>query len=171
MKKIFLLTLLSVFILSAYSQYTSTNPEIITKINIIKSAEDDEIPASYERGWFIFFYKEVKTIPSQYGLIVTCKGWGWKICYHRNAVAYILLRGIAPELVEATCEDLVSESEERIIDGAFQGSITRKIALRDDHNGGNSTYFLFKIDWDHDSENIRNGTAEITISKVTSLGF
>ena len=181
MKKIFLLTLLSVFLLSAFSQTLPGGPEIITKINITKTAEfDDEDDGEFrlpDHGWWIFFWRTVITIPTpDGGYIVQCYGRGWRICIIRpervmSLMDWCMQRGIDRELVERSYESLYDESDERIANGEYRGSISKKIAFQGDQNGARETYLLFQMNWEHNPRNPRNGKAEIIISTTNKLGF
>jgi len=174
MKKIFLLSLLSVLLLSAFSQTKPVNPEIITKISITKSTENGELQyIPPDHGWWIFFWREVVTIPMPNGgIVITCTGFGLKICiaHLRDVPAlstWCNTRGIDVAPIENTYNSLYDECDERIANGEFRGSITKKIACP----GMRETYLLFQMDWENDPVNPRNGQAEITISQTNSLGF
>ncbi|MDR2972793.1 MAG: hypothetical protein LBU83_12855 [Bacteroidales bacterium] len=171
MKKILLLTLLSVFFLSAYCQNSVGSTEIITKINIIRSAEDD---GDIENGWWFLFWKNVATIHTpEGGVFIVCSGWGWKLCLPpiRDHFEDSYCRGISVEALEKTCETVVLESDERALDGEYRGSITKKIALEDKDTPNRVSYILFQMNWNYDPSNIRNGTAEIIISKTSDFGI
>ena len=174
MKKIFLLSLLSVFFLSAFSQVIGGNAEIITKINIIRSSDDDvpnisEETTIPETGLWIFFWKRVSTKHGPDGEVtVTCYGWGLKLCVPNMKNSSI--RGISTDAVEKTCEDIVTESDDRASQGEYKGSLTKKIAFNDP-SGGKTSYLIYQMNWDYDPQNPRNGTAEIIITKVDNLGI
>jgi hypothetical protein len=168
MKKIFLLTLISVFFLSAFSQ-SAPKTEIIAKFDLVKFVEDDDIP-DIQNGFWIFFYKTVQIIYHPNGsFTVYCSGWGKKMCWAKIA-NYVQYRGIASETIEKTCEELKNESDEQIAKGVFSGTSTRKVAQLD-LNGRIDSYLIFKIDWDHDPRKPYNGKAEITITKTDKLAF
>ena len=176
MKKIFLFTLLSVFLLSAYSQITDGNAEIITKINITKEIDDKEIDPDTQFGFWIFFYRTVVTKPTEGGVTVTCSGWGWKMCIPRfkelvTSNHLFLLRGISVETVENSCENLVEECENRISRGEYQGSLTKKIALSDPLSGNKTSFLILQMNWNNDPKKPYNGTAEIIISKINDFGI
>jgi len=185
MKKIFLLTLLSVFLLSVFSQTLPSNPEVIAKINITKYADpDDEILQSSNQGqglgpghgWWIFFWKEVKTFPMPNGgVLLICSGFGWKLCIVKFSEFEVLTnwcatRGIDSEFVEKTYQGIIEESDEKAANGEYIGSITKKIAFPA-IQGSKETYLLFQMNWEYEPTNLRNGKAEITISTTNNLGF
>jgi hypothetical protein len=162
MKKIFLLSLLSVLFLSAFSQLLPGTPEIITTISITKSIPDDEIDHLQCFSWNIlrmFFYRDVKLEPTgNGGYNVYCSGFGTRMC---SSIFYeFLIRGVAPEIVGNICDRIIGESEECIANGEYKGTISRKIASQD-----NQSIFVFTIHWDNDPTKPYNGKAEIIISK------
>ena len=184
MKKIFLLSLLSVLILSAFSQISSSNIEILAKINITRIAEDaiDEDGADdnfddlylapwWPRWWFL--YKEVRTEVFPGGAIVYCLGNGWHWCSIRlrDVINVSSVRGVDSETIDATYQDMIEKSEEQAAGGEYQGSITKKIAYPDPDRDGKESYLLFQMKWDYDPINPYNGKAEIIISKTDNLGF
>jgi len=175
MKKIFLLSLLSVFLLSAFSQTLQDNSEIITRISITKSADVEDEENFLQRGIWIFFWKYVTTYPDPdgNGFWVHCYGWGLKICAPKPAdiAPYFNLRGVAPEMITHSCESIIQESDKLISNGMYAGSLTKKIALLDFQAGDRNSYLVFRIDWNHDPVRPYNGKAEITISKINNLGF
>jgi hypothetical protein len=73
-------------------------------------------------------------------------------------------------MLESSCEDLVKESENNILNGVFSGVASQKIAFLDP-NTGKTSYVFIQIRWDHDPLHPYNGEAEITISKSTNLGL
>jgi len=187
MKKIFLLSLLSVFFLSAFCQIINTREpqtEIITKINIIRSADDArdnifrttegyEDPGdniiSWPKWWFL--YREVRTRPIIDGCTIECIGFGWKWCMIRLRDIFNANRGlpqnVTPEVLETTCETLAAESEEQAANGVYRGSISKKLAI----SGTQTEYILFQMNWNYDPENPYNGQAEIIISKTNNFGI
>jgi len=175
MKKIFLLTLLSVFLLSAFSQTLPGSPEVITKISITKSADDEEGENFNNRGIWIFFWKYVMSYPDPdgNGVWLRCTGWGKKICAPKatEMASCISNRGIAPEMITNCCESIIQESDELISRGIYSGTLTKKIAFSDFQAGERNSYLIFRIDWNHDPVKPYNGKSEITISKINSLGF
>jgi len=175
MKKIFLLTLLSVFFLSAFSQITTGDAEILGKISITKYINDNEIEQQPEQGWWFLFYKTVTTEITSDGVSIYCSGWGWKICSPKLkgwfSSIISLFRGVSIDLVEQTCENIFTESENRIANGEFNGSITKKIAFSDPQSGTRESYILFQMYWNHDPNKPYNGTAEIIISKTNHFGL
>ena len=182
MKKIFLLSLLSVFFLSAFSQTQSTigNAEIITKINIDRNSDDIEAISSATieepgniNGWWIFFWRTVKQTPTESGFMLECSGWGLKCCFPRLKAFSTgnSIRGISTEAIDQICEDLVLESNSRAVQGECKGSLTKKIAFNDPETGGRISYLIYQMDWNYDPKNPRNGKAEITIFKTKNLGI
>jgi len=189
MKKIFLLSLLSVLFLSAFSQILSSSPEVLAHISISRSADvtltstddfsteigHDEFAQEgwWPRWWFLYKYVYTEVYP--WGVIVRCEGKGWRICWARpnfvNTIFNLYVRGIDSERMEATYQCMIEESEEQAASGEYQGSITKKLAFPDPDRGGKESYLLYQMNWDYDSKNPRNGKAEITISKTNSLGF
>ena len=172
MKKKILLSLLSVLLLSAFSQHSVGSTEILTKINIYKISGDDNENlvecSSIEMFPWWPLYKYVRTEPYGSSLYnVFCEGFGFRTC----SVPYIdflpSFRGIALEVVESTCNNLIEESNEWVANGVYQGSISKKIAVA----GSRTEYFLFQMNWNNDPKNLRNGTAEFSISKTINLGF
>jgi hypothetical protein len=171
MKKIFLLSLLSVLLLSAFSQISTGSTEVITQVNISTADEDGGSETNAPLGWWLFFWRNVKTTPLPGGgIMVTCTGLGWRMCiasYHElgELFNYCSTRGIDSRLVEQTYSSLYDESGERVANGEFSGSISKKIAV------GNNTLMLFQMKWIADPKNSRNCNAEIIISKTNTLGF
>jgi len=179
LKKIFLLTLLSVFFLSAFSQ-TFGNTEVLATISINKSAEpgsgidistpDDDIQLAWPSWWFL--YRVVETQVGNGYVTVTCYGGGFKLCMIKwKDIWKNLFRGyeiqVQAEVLDATCDELVTNSEELIANGVYNGSLSKKIAIPDDR----TNYILFQMNWKNDPENPYNGQAEIIISKTDKLGF
>ena len=178
MKKIFLLSLLSVFFLSAFSQVIDGNAEVITKINIIRSSEDispisNDVNLKPETGIWIFFWGNVTTYHNpDGGVTVMCSGWGLKLCVPKMKGSHISSnRGISEDAVEKTCEDIVTESDDLVSHGECKGSVTKKIAFSDPQANGRTSYLIYQMNWDYDAKNPRNGTAEIIITKVNNLGI
>jgi hypothetical protein len=170
MKKIFLLTLLSVFFLSAFSQY-SGETEVLSRVTITKSID----PLEYEGGeiqygfWFLF-YKYVYSEPCGDGVCVYCSGWGRKCCFPKIKIKKPV-RGVDTEVMEQTCENLMEESDQQIVNGELSGALSRKIAFNDPLNNGKISYLIFQIKWEHDPKYPYNGKAEITVSKTNNLGL
>jgi len=176
MKKIFLLTLLSVFFLSAFSQTSTNGTEILTKIQISQFIDDDEIgdPLLGPGWWWKPFYKIVQKIPRPGGgVTVICEGRGWKLCWARRGVTNDMpvVRGLSSEVIEDTHEKLITEYEERFANKEHSGSITKKIAFSDPLTNGRTSYLILQIKWDNDPKKPCNGKAEITISKTNDLGI
>jgi len=167
MKKIFLLLLLNVLFLSAFSQFSPGNTEIITTLNISKQISDDEIalrPFS-PWGWNYLYYREVTTEPTPDGnFSMKCTGWGAQPCLPN--FYYAPIRGVAADVVEKTCSNLIEGSYECMANGEYKGSISTKLAMPD-----NQSIILFTIHWDNDPQKPYNGKAEIIISKIEKLGF
>ncbi|MCL2289462.1 MAG: hypothetical protein FWC34_01975 [Bacteroidetes bacterium] len=183
MKKIFLLSLLSVFFLSAFCQFSSNNTEVLAKIDVTRTInafeylEMNEVGESPELGYpsWWFLYKTVKTEPKPGGggFTLICNGKGWKLCFPNFKILWqtIWIRGIAQETIERTCENLVTESEELAANGVYVGSTTKKIAFFDPEAGNREAYLLFQMNWNYNPENPYNGTAEIIISKTNKFGL
>jgi len=174
MKKFFLLSLLSVFFLSAFSQTSLSsgyNTEVLANINIVKNIDDDDIP-DIQNGFWIVLWREVKIERTpDGGYQITCSGWGWKLCMLRLR-DIISRRDIPSEVMENAYENLIEESEQQIARGANQGSISKKIALVDPISGrGLDSYLIFQMNWNHDPKKPYNGKAEITILKTDNIGF
>jgi hypothetical protein len=169
MKKIFLLSLLSVLLLPAFSQI-SGGTEILEKINIYKSIDPSEFDGNEPQfGFWLFFYKQVISEPRPGGgMKVYCSGCGWKMCIPKLRMS---IEGVDNEFITNTCEDITKESEERIFKGELGGSISSKIAFSDPLNNGKISYLLFQITWKHDPNHPYNGQAEIIISKTTNFGL
>ena len=176
MKKIFLLTLLSVFLLSAFSQITDGNAEIITKIKITKEIDDSEIDPGTQFGFWIFFYKNVSSKPTEDGIIVTCTGWGFRMCLPKlkdnaGGTNHSLIRGISADLVDSSCESVIEECENRIAHGEYQGTLTKKFAYSDPMANNRAAYLILQMNWANDPKKPYNGKAEITISKINDFGI
>ena len=174
MKKLFLLTLLSVFFLSAFCQNSTNGTEILTKISVNKFIADEEMddPQLGPSWWWFWkpFYQYVTTIQTPNGVMVSCEGRGWKLC-RSNKLLNSAIRGLDSELVESTYERINEEYEDRVIAGEHRGSITKKIAFSDPLANGRTSYLLFQISWNNDPEKHYNGKAEITVSKTNDLGI
>ena len=177
MKKIFLLSLLSVFFLSAFSQVAIGDAEIITKININRSSPELG-QSSYEgnlggeTGWWIFFWNTViSSSTPEGGVSLQCSGWGWKFCTPKFDRMNCPVQGVSSEAVEKTCENIVTESDELAAHGEYKGSITKKVAYNDPQANGRVAYLIYQMNWDYDPSNPRNGKAEIIISKTKNLGI
>jgi len=177
MKKIFLLSLLSVLLLSVYSQNSSSKPEVLAKISISKIADDlDEDPPIIAAPWWPswwFLYKDVYTEIYPGGAIVNCIGQGWHWCriHLKDLLSSVYVRGMAAEAVDGTYQDMLEESEELLAKGEFQGSITKKISYPDPDRNGKESYLLFQMKWENDFNNPYNGQTEIIITKTDNLGF
>ena len=176
MKKIFLLSLLSVLFLSAFPQISNTSPEVLAKINITRSVNelDEEPPVVLAPWWpsWWFLYKEVSTEMIPGGAIVRCTGYGWHWCRMRlKDIISADLSGVDVEAAEAVYEKMLEESENQAATGEYRGSITKKIAYPDPGRNGQESYLLFQMKWDYDHKNPYNGNAEITITKTNKLGF
>jgi hypothetical protein len=172
LKKIFLLSLLSVLLLSAFSQ-NSGGTELLQKISLSKYIN----PAEFKdetlelRGIYGFFYREVTTQPTSGGVIVTCTGWGWKTCFPARVENFFRqVQGMDMQMVANSCEELVLTSEEQILRGEYSGVASQKIAFVDPQTG-RPFYILIQIRWNHDPLHLYNGEAEITISKSNNLGL
>jgi hypothetical protein len=167
MKKIFLLSLLSVFFLTAFSQISGENTEILTKISINRSADAAEIEQGGERfpwfPWWWPFYRWVRTEPYPGGIRVTCEGIGFMWCFPQSG--YLVFRGISNEVVENTIEEMISDIGEQAENGESIGTITKKIATAD-----GQSFLLFLMNWENDPKNNYNGRAEIIISKTNDFG-
>jgi len=166
MKKIFLLSLLSILLLSAFSQEKGSNTEILTKINIIKNVPDEEIHGmSNSPLYFLFFYNEVKTeILPDGTYAIYCIGIGKLFCFLKRDILQV--RGISSETVENTCTKLIEECDEKIANGEYRGSISKKISI-----SGFQSIFLFQMNWNHDPQKPYNGEEEIIISKTENFGL
>ena len=173
MKKILLLLLLSVCLLPAFSQSSGGDTEILTQINITRSADADYIDADVndadpERLPFFPFwwplYRWVISSGSNGHYYVDCYGLGVRLCL--PIFDDFSFRGLPNETVEKTMEELVSESDERAGKEEFRGSVSRKIAAAD-----GQSVFLFQMNWDYDPKNPRNGKAEIIISRTSNFGL
>ena len=167
MKKIFLLTLLNVFFLSAFCQRVASNTEIITVITLEKYIPDDEIEKANFPWQMLraFFYRDVRTVPSpDGGVVVYCSGWGFKTCM--PSFDLLLFRGVSSETIENTCSILIQESETCVVNGTFKGTLSKKITAPTLQN-----YWLFTINWNYDPKNHYNGKAEIIISKTDDFGL
>ena len=181
LKKIFLLTLISVSFLSAFSQISSET-EILARISIDRSVNLDE-PIIGEGGfsigddiqfdihwpWWWLLYREVRTEGGPGSMMVTCYGFGWKACipYWSEVWGMIKNRGIQAEVAQATFENIFTESEELAANGVYTGSLSKKIAI----TGDRINYILMQLNWNYDPRNPYNGQAEIIISKTNNLGF
>jgi hypothetical protein len=181
MKKIFLLSLLSVLFLSAFSQtIISNSSEVLATISIHRSAADDDngdvggdvvLVPWWPKWWFL--YREVTTNVYPGGMSINCIGMGWKLCIPKlsDLFQHILI-GVDPESMDAICQEMIETSNEQVENRGYQGSISRKLAFSDQARSNNQfSYLLFQMNWNYDLENPRNGKAEITISKTDNLGF
>ena len=174
MKKILLLSLLSVLFLSAFSQIIET-PTILSKINITRISGEDDDGISQDRGWWIFFYKKVTTQYTPNGSIaLICTGWGWKVCIANfnampNLMDWMQRGGFDYQIVENTLQSVFEESDSRAENGEYSGNISKKLALQNANN--EIVYLLFSMDWAYDRKDPRNGKAEIIISTTNHLGF
>jgi len=170
MKKIFLLTLLSVFLLSAFSQ-NSVEPEIIDKITITKYIEPSEFEGgNIQYGFWFLFYKYVYSEPCGNGVCVYCSGWGKKCCFPKLKLYLKPVRGFETNEIANTCENLIEASEQKIVNGELSGTLSQKIAFNDPLSNGKIAYLLIQIKWEHDPIHPYNGKAEIIISKTNNFG-
>jgi len=171
MKKIFLLSLLSVFFLSVFCQNTDGSTEIINKINITKYIDDSEIPVeSMYYIWPPFYYKYISYDP--YGG-VRCTGYGPMRCIFvlKDVLSAFNYRNLPIDAMEKTCETFVEESNELITNGEYKGSLSKKIAFPDPQLGGKLSFILLQMSWDNDPQKPYNGKAEIIISKTNDFGI
>jgi hypothetical protein len=167
MKKFFLLTLLSVFFLSAFCQSAHNTPELIAKFNIEKHVDDDEalrIPI-----WLWSYWREVRVIFVPGGYQIECLGVGTKPCFVLIS-EYLYIRGVDTQVIERSYEYLVSESNKQIAEGVYRGTLSDKIAFIDPQTNMQA-YLLLQINWDHDPLKPYNGRAEFTIYKTNSLTY
>jgi hypothetical protein len=179
MKKIFLLSLLSVLFFSAFSQNSGGSTEILAQINIIRStaaddpaAVEDDLSIQLSPGWpfWWFLYQRIYTEFYPGGVMIRCEGIGWKLCYLHFRDLFNN-RGIDPEQAEATCQNMVEESDQLVTHGVYQGSLTRKFALSNLEMNGRTNYIFYQLNWNYDPKQPRSGEAEIIISKTNNLGF
>jgi hypothetical protein len=174
MKKIFLLTLLSVFLLSAFSQNTAGTTEIISQVTLNKYIDDDEVELAQGGLWGffrMFFYKNVTTIVKPDGSVqVNCSGWGFKWCrpVYRGMLPDIA--GVDAEVMASTCEKTIDDYDQQVANGVPVGSVSKKMAFSDPRSG-RAAYLIFQVNWNHDPQKPYNGRAEITILKTNDLGF
>jgi hypothetical protein len=170
MKKIFLLTLISVLFLSAFSQKNTITSEMIGKINITKYVDEDEI-SNAPFGWWLFFWREVRLEVNPSGITLYCLGRGWKMCIF-TLTDWLKIRGVESIPIDKTFEDLISTYETEIASGNYQNAISKKLAIIDPNSNGRiDSYLIFQINWRHDPEKPYNGNAEISIFKTNSLGY
>ena len=173
MKKIFLLSLLSVLLLSAFSQKPGGSPEILAKINITAYMDDDEGYQAMGRGIWLFFYKKVTTtrLPN-WGFMIECTGWGLKMCVPRfTDVIFLEELENYSETIDKIFEELIIESSQQSSRGVNQGSISKKISLLGDRTSEKELYLFFQMNWSNELEKPYNSQAEIIISKTNNLGF
>jgi len=192
LKKIFLLTLFSVFFLSAFSQF-STGTEILARISIDRSAEPtvtldndreslDISVTGIEIGddddplldiWWPFGWPYYKYVYCNFGgnwTQVFCVGIGLKRCVpHYLDFSDITnsYRGLSAESVEAAFSSIFTESEKQVANGVYQGSVSKKLAI----SGDKTNFILFQMNWNYDPTNAYNGKTEIIVSKTDNLGF
>jgi len=168
MKKIFLLTLLSVFFLSAFSQSPIENVEILSKINITKHIDDNEIPDGMPWSWWKYNW-----ISTDIGGNINCCGFGPFVCIplFKKIFSAYNYRGLPPDLMINTGENIIKESEERLANGEYRGSSSSKIAFSDLQSESKLSYILFQMNWNHDPLKPYNGYAEIIVSKTDNLGI
>jgi len=174
MKKIFLLSLLSVLLLSAFSQSHGSNSEILSKIYFSASMDDDEATQAFERGIWILFYRTVITeVLPDGGIRVTCNGWGLRTClpHKKNLQRAFSQLSIGVDQIEQILEELIKESNDLVNRGEYRGSISKKIAVSNSQVGGRDYYLLFLMNWNNDPKKPYNGEAEIIISKTTNFGL
>ena len=170
MKKIFLLSLLSVLFLSAFCQFSDGRTEIITKINITKYIDDSEISEDSQISFMPLRYNYV--IQDPIGTIL-CYGRGWRLCFPRldNICSLLEYRGISTDVIEKTCENIVEESDALVVNGEYKGSLTKKIAFSNPQFGGKQSFILLQMNWDNDAKKPYNGKAEIIISQTNDFGL
>ena len=189
LKKIFLLTLISVFFLSAFSQSTS-GTEVLYRINIDRTAESvapnedptvvNEICNIEEPQLFPFWpwwwplYRIVSVDAGPGYATVSCIGHGWKFCWasfikiwSKIAEKERGVQAIQQEVAETTYESLITESEELAANGVYKGSLSKKLAIP----GDKLNFVFFQMNWNYDPKNTYKGQAEIIISKTNNLGF
>ena len=175
MKKIFLLSLISVLFLSAFSQIASNDSEILAQISITTSADaDDEADIElfpwWPRWWFL--YKEVYTEVIPGSASIRCEGYGWKMCILKlSAILKRDISGIEMETLESLYQKMIETRNEMAEMGENSGELTRKIAYSDPERNGATSYILIQMNWINKPENPRSGKAEILISKTNRLGF
>jgi len=166
MKKIFLFTLLSVLFSTTFCQTSTSGTEIITRITINKNIDEKEFQ-DIERlsGFYWNLYKWVISDVLPGGQSVKCYGLGIASCFVFFEVP-INFRGISPEAAQSTCNNLIQESDERVLNGEYRGSLTRKVEISE-----TQSFILYQINWNYDPEKPYNGNAEIIISKTDNFGF
>ena len=170
MKKIFLLSLLGVFFLSAFCQLSDGTTEILTKISITKQIDDSELPPDFmPYSWNLYSY----VIYDPFGGGVNCFGWGGRLCIPRFDKLYnsLYYRGMPTDAIVKTGETLVEESDALVAKGEYKGSLTKKIAYPDPQFGGKQSFILLQMNWDNDPKKPYNGKAEIIISKTDNFGL
>ena len=172
MKKIFLLSLLSILLLSTFSQISGNSPEILANINI--TMIDDVNDNADERGpffpWEMFLYRYILTEYYAGGWYIVCSGFGPYVCFSLPLESLNFnIRGVAMETIENTYQEMIETIKQQVANREYQGSITRKCAYPDPERGHLTSYILFQMHWDNDPKNPRNGKAKITISKTNDL--
>lgn len=174
MKKNFLLSLLSILSLSAFSQISVENPEVLVRIDITMNDDtnDDSIERIPNYPWWLFRYRNVLTEYYPGGVNISCTGFGLFMCFpFFQDIANFSIRGLAIETLEATYKDMIETSRALAANGEFYGSVTRKLAYQDQERGNLLSYILFQINWDNEPYNPLNGKAKIIISKTTNFGM
>ena len=192
LKKIFLLTLFSVFFLSAFSQF-SNSTEILARIYIERSADpnvtivddrglldisvtgieiDDYDDPLYEpgAGWSSTRFRVVNVVECNGCYTLTCWGEGRKKCKLRwidMVKIVVVVRGLSEEAAETALSDVFTDSDEQVANGVYQGSVSKKLAIP----GDKTNFIFFQMNWNYDPTNAHNGQAEIIISKTDNLGF
>ena len=168
MKKIYLLSLISILLTPAFSQISIEKPEILATVDITMNDDivDDPIERLPHKPWWLFLYRNVVTEWYPEGTSVTCGGFGIYICFPTfSEFMKINIRGIASETLETTYKEMIEASKEQAANGEFQGSITRKLAYPDPERAHSTSYILFQMYWNNEPDNPRNGKAKIIISK------
>jgi len=168
MKKIILLSLFSVFCLSAFCQLSYGGTEILAKFNITKYIDEKEIPDDpYFLPW-LFHYDRIST---DFSGNLICIGIGRMPCLvnihtllHSNH-----FRDLPTDLIEASYENITEESDALVAQGLFKGSLTKKIAIPETQSGGKQSFILLQMNWDYDPQKPYNGKAEIIISKTNDF--
>jgi len=167
MKKNFLLTLLCVSFLTILCQTSFGKTEVISKISINKFISDEEIEKIvYKPFEKLYRYRWIITDPHPWGgFSMDCLGFGPYVCLTlKDIFSLFNFRGVAPESIQNTCNNLLEESEARTFSGEYKGTQTKKIAIP-----GTSTFIICQMTWDYDPLKPYNGKAEIVISQTDEL--
>jgi len=170
MKKIFLLSLLSVFFLSAFCQNSNGATEVLAKINITKFIDDSELPSDF-KPYRWNFYRFIISDPMGPG--ISCTGYGRLLCLPMTDIKNSLSshRGMPTDAIEKTCENMFEESDALVANGGYKGSLTKKIAFTDAQSISRQSYILLQMNWDNDPKKPYNGKVEIIVSKTDNLGI